>query len=687
MDLGLSRITRLVRGTHKLLPWKAVHIAGTNGKGTTSRYLEALLERSNITVGIFNSPHLVDRHDCVRVHGRTVFEDIFLHCEEVVKQRNADAEIGATSFELLTATAFEVFNHAKVNVGIVECGLGGRLDATNVLLPDEKLCSIITRIGLDHQDVLGDTIEQIATEKAGIIKPGVPVVVDCANLLSVKQVIRDYAEDSGSTYVTSHSEDFDDYLASNALVAETAYDTVIDRLEQTLGIKRARLAPRDVHLTTKAAGKSFLGRFQRKSVKILTGTNRHIVLDGAHNEQAAKALRWKIDQQIATQHDVIRARSSVSEGDQPDQGQVSWVIAMTSTKNSESFLKALIRPQDRVVVCEFGPVDGMPWVKPQLKEVLHSLASDLTAGVEIATDPVAALRQAVACTPPGHNTVVTGSLYLVGDILRAIRDILRGADVYEHPAEGLELVEEPATASEDESKHAPLRKIATRICAYCQRAGHEMKDCHRAQAGLLRKLVNNATTQQACQENLDGSGLQVGEESRELEAEEPQEKTIIRKVEGITDLERAAAYEAAKKEGKTVCAYCKGVGHDIHDCPTADFAKLRRSKRARSSRPTSRTEGRDGIARHASEVHDTITTATSAAEADLTTAANVLLPENEADILVRKIARSDLRREQEYAKAREQGRPICDYCSAIGHSIQDCNKKKSAAVESEEFSS
>ncbi|RMD41077.1 hypothetical protein DV735_g4057, partial [Chaetothyriales sp. CBS 134920] len=404
MDFGLSRICRLVRDHHKVLPWKAIHVAGTNGKGTTSRYLEALLDRSNIVIGLFSSPHLVHRRDCIRVYGKSVHQPTFDQCEQVVRQRNADAKLGATSFELLTATAFECFVRAKVEVAIIECGLGGRLDATNVLLPEEVLCSVMTRIGLDHQDVLGDTVEEIAAEKGGIIKPKVPVVVDGSNLLSVKQVLKQRAENLGSPFTLSVAPWTDDYLVNNGLVAETAYRTVVKTIGETMSrARKLRVLPKPrIQEALAEARKGFGGRFQRVRARAVTGRAKEIILDGAHNAQAAIALRHKVD--------------ALSETAQP----VTWVVAMSSGKSSEACLKALLRPEDSVIFCEFGPVDGMPWVRPQAKEVLASLAQGVARSVGVANSPQHALKLAGRAAKQDGEIVVAGSLYLTGDIIRLL---------------------------------------------------------------------------------------------------------------------------------------------------------------------------------------------------------------------------------------------------------------------------
>jgi len=179
IELGLSRISQLVKYTP--LTWKAIHIAGTNGKGSVASYLSSLLKRGKIRTGRFTSPHLIDRWDCIVIDEETVAKPVFDLVESEVKARNGKYNIGASEFELLTATAFGIFNRHRVDVGVVEVGLGGRLDATNVLTAEDVIVSIITKIGIDHQAVLGDTLGEIATEKGGIIKKGVPFLVDSTN--------------------------------------------------------------------------------------------------------------------------------------------------------------------------------------------------------------------------------------------------------------------------------------------------------------------------------------------------------------------------------------------------------------------------------------------------------------------------------------------------------------------------
>ena len=141
IELGLARISTLLRHTPQ--PWKAIHVAGTNGKGSICAYLSAMLNASGVRCGRFTSPHLIDRWDCITINDETVRESIFKDAESLVLGRNSTEKIGASEFELLTATAFEVFAKEKIEMGVIEVGLGGRLDATNAM--ENKAVTIISR--------------------------------------------------------------------------------------------------------------------------------------------------------------------------------------------------------------------------------------------------------------------------------------------------------------------------------------------------------------------------------------------------------------------------------------------------------------------------------------------------------------------------------------------------------------
>ena len=147
--------------------FKSVHIAGTNGKGSVSHMLAAILQTAGYKTGLYTSPHLKDFRERIKVNGEMISEDFVVDFTEKIKP--LIEEIEPSFFEITVAMAFDYFAEQKVDIAIIETGLGGRLDSTNIITPE---LSVITNIGLDHMNLLGDSLEKIAAEKAGIIKTG-----------------------------------------------------------------------------------------------------------------------------------------------------------------------------------------------------------------------------------------------------------------------------------------------------------------------------------------------------------------------------------------------------------------------------------------------------------------------------------------------------------------------------------
>ncbi|MEP7255082.1 MAG: folylpolyglutamate synthase/dihydrofolate synthase family protein [Ferruginibacter sp.] len=152
--------------------FKSIHIAGTNGKGSTSHMLAAILQQSGYKTGLYTSPHLKDFRERIKINGEMISQEFVI--DFVEKTKSISEDVKPSFFELTVAMAFDYFEKEKVDIAIIETGLGGRLDSTNVITP---ILSVITNIGYDHVDILGDTLEKIAAEKAGIIKPNVPIVI------------------------------------------------------------------------------------------------------------------------------------------------------------------------------------------------------------------------------------------------------------------------------------------------------------------------------------------------------------------------------------------------------------------------------------------------------------------------------------------------------------------------------
>ncbi|KAI2776339.1 FolC bifunctional protein [Daldinia loculata] len=394
VSLGLARISALLKPTPQT--WKAIHVAGTNGKGSICAYLTAMLRSNQISCGRFTSPHLIDPRDCITINDSIVSESKFRHFEDLVKKRNTEQNIGASEFELLTATAFEIFESEKVEFGIIEVGLGGTLDATNVL--KHKCVTVVSKIGLDHQSFLGNTIEEIARQKAGIMRKDVPCVVDGSNSKSVLDALQKHAEETGSSIIFADAE-------SNELVNKLR-DTLEPHQRQNLACvyEAFRLAfPQHAisidSLASAARNVVWPGRLQWVSIEKVTNRKGNILLDGAHNPQSAEALSGFVQKHLRSQNK-----------------PVTWVLAATRGKDVSEMLKLILRDGDSIAAVEFGPVDQMPWVQPTSSTDLLDTASKCGVAISSQFDASTNVRSALEWASQAANEgplVIAGSLYLV----------------------------------------------------------------------------------------------------------------------------------------------------------------------------------------------------------------------------------------------------------------------------------
>jgi len=401
MKLGLEpmrELARLLGEPQKNL--RFIHLAGTNGKGSTAAFCESCLRAAGYRVGLFTSPHLVSVRERIQIDRHPISETDFAAGLETVRQlvaRMADHE--ATFFELMTALALWYFSREKVDWVVWETGLGGRLDATNIV--DPEVC-IITNIGLDHQQYLGGSLREIAAEKAGIIKYQVPVVSAVARG-EASEIIRERAraENCPLTLVNETVEVENLGLRGNKQMAR------IDGREFALGligshqIDNAACAVqtmRHIRLSDDAvmrglAGAVWSGRFEILSEKPL------IVLDGAHNPAGMKSLveTWRAFL-------VARFGGSVSETD----ARAQLVFASVSDKDVTEMAQ-LLRPLARQVTLvrlahERGAEPAL------LAQAFSGLPCTLV-------DSAADLWRDLVTGDPDKLILITGSLFLVGEML------------------------------------------------------------------------------------------------------------------------------------------------------------------------------------------------------------------------------------------------------------------------------
>ncbi len=305
--LGTSKVLDDYLGNpHK--DYKTIHVAGTNGKGSTSHLLAAILQEAGYTVGLFTSPHLVDFRERIRVNGKMISEDYVIRFVE--RYRPVFEPLQPSFFELTSSLAFDYFRDQHVDFAVIEVGLGGRLDSTNIITP---ILSVITNISMDHTQFLGNTLEAIASEKAGIIKPGVPVVIGDVEQPSVMQVFKDKAAQVNSPlYASTEIKPIIDFLLgddSKWRFVTKNFDVIIGELG---GLAQARnattvltavdvLRTRGVHISPQNIEEAFahvveltglMGRWQT------VHTSPRVVCDTGHNTGGWEILSKQLNNQI-----------------------------------------------------------------------------------------------------------------------------------------------------------------------------------------------------------------------------------------------------------------------------------------------------------------------------------------------------------------------------------------------------
>lgn len=252
---------------------KTIHIGGTNGKGSTSNMLASVLQESGYKIGLYNSPHLIDFTERIKVNGKNCDKEFVYHFIQKLKKLPAD--IRPSFFEFTTIMAFEYFAQQKVDFAIIEVGLGGRLDSTNIINP---LVSAITNVALDHQNILGNTVEEIATEKAGIIKENTPVISGDDNE-AVKTIIANKAKEKNTEFIdaTTINSDLKSDLKGNYQKKNIKVVLALIHELQKIGVQ---IPEKNIEtgLLNVQKNTNFLGRWYEFSKNPLT------ICDTGHNQ-------------------------------------------------------------------------------------------------------------------------------------------------------------------------------------------------------------------------------------------------------------------------------------------------------------------------------------------------------------------------------------------------------------------
>jgi dihydrofolate synthase/folylpolyglutamate synthase len=267
---------------------KCIHVAGTNGKGSTSHMLASVLQEAGYKVGLYTSPHLKDFRERIKINGTEISEDFV--CKFIGKHKSFFEENDMSFFEMSVGLAFDYFAKEKTDIAVIEVGLGGRLDATNIITP---LVSVITNIGIDHVQFLGNTLESIATEKAGIIKPEIPVVVGEYTLETQPVFLEKALENKAEIYFASDlisetypSDLLGDYQTHNK---KTVIQTIKILNEQT----NFKVSDENIKsgLLRVVKNTGLLGRWQQ------LGENPKVICDTAHNKNGLEIVLKQIQKE------------------------------------------------------------------------------------------------------------------------------------------------------------------------------------------------------------------------------------------------------------------------------------------------------------------------------------------------------------------------------------------------------
>jgi dihydrofolate synthase/folylpolyglutamate synthase len=409
IDLSLERMERiLARLGHpeRALP-PVIHVAGTNGKGSTVAFARAMIEAAGLKAHTYTSPHLVRFHERIRLAGSLIAEEHLSALLEECETANAGEPI--TFFEITTAAAFLAYARTPADYLILEVGLGGRLDATNVIA--KPRATAITSIGLDHQQFLGETIEQIAREKAGILKRGVTGVIGRMPP-EARAAIKAVADELQAPLAIA-GQDWDVYGQHGRLVfhdGEGLLDLPLPALKgghqvnnagNAIALMRAlkdsRIGEAEIAegLAT-AAWPARLQRLKGGTLSNLLPSGSELWLDGGHNADAGVVLA-----------DALSAMAH------KDNKPLILVWGMLNTKDASQFFRPLARLAKHVFTLTIpGEANAIP--AEDLARVVAALGVTATA----ATGVENAVRQAVSCGP-ASRILICGSLYLAGHVLAA----------------------------------------------------------------------------------------------------------------------------------------------------------------------------------------------------------------------------------------------------------------------------
>ncbi len=399
---GLSRMDTLLQilgNPHKNI--KCVHVAGTNGKGSTSTAISNVLIEAGYNVGLYTSPYVTDFLERVQYNGKPIDKELFSQCVEIVKpeiEKMSAEGAQITEFEALTATAFLCFNKLEVDVLVLEVGLGGRLDATNVI--PTPLVNVITSLSLDHTGILGDTIEQIAFEKCGTIKNGGTLVCSYGQQENALRVIKEICKEKNNPLIIPEQSEIEvteqSIFGMHFKYRKQAYQTSMSGTHQvqnmTTVIEAVNVLKNKGYNITEQNIKDGIKKTILPARVEVISKKPLVILDGGHNEDGAKAFYEAVKECF-------------------DSNKKLFVVAgMMNDKAVEESLKPLISKADTfVAVTPENP-------RAMKAETLGEIAKKYCHNVIICDNANSSLDLIKSELTENDMLFVVGSLYLAGEV-------------------------------------------------------------------------------------------------------------------------------------------------------------------------------------------------------------------------------------------------------------------------------
>ena len=407
----MSKMMELLGDPHKRI--KVIHIAGTNGKGSTAAFLSKILEKSGYRVGMYTSPYLEAFTNRMAINGEDIPEDTLVEIvkkmKPLVKEISADPELGQmTEFEVVTSIAFYYFASQAPDFVVLEVGLGGRLDATNII--ENPLVAVVTNIGLEHTEILGDTIEKIAWEKAGIIKDSVSVVTAVPRPEALRVIQEKCQEKHAPLFnlrekvsIEKKSSSLEgqafDYVNPQGLILKDLCIRLLGEhqiinastavaVTEVLREKGFTISENSIGEGLKAA--RWAGRLE------VMGKNPLLILDAAHNTDGVKSLQKALQEQV-------------------EYAKLVLVIGILGDKALDDMLKEIIPMADKIVITK---PDSPRAAEP---ETVAETAEKYTRLPIILEDSIPrAINIALSLAEPEDLLLISGSLYTISEARKAV---------------------------------------------------------------------------------------------------------------------------------------------------------------------------------------------------------------------------------------------------------------------------